>query len=263
MSRLNRWIIAIATLVFGWILSSGGVTYYCILAHARGQNVAMTVTVTGTISVVRAGGGSGKTSNGDGVVWLKATTSGTSGNGRSAERSVPHGQHFKILQEHKKFNPHVLAVPVGAVVDFPNLDPFFHNVFSLFEGKRFDLGLYEAGTSHAVTFDSPGICYIFCNIHPEMSAAVVVVDSPWYAMSNQAGQFSIPNVPPGSYLLYVWHERGKPEKPGDFPREVTITPGNASLPIIRLVDAGDLFANHKNKYGRDYDHDKSLSPVYK
>jgi plastocyanin len=242
--RLNRSAIALATLVCGWILS------------AQAQDM----TVTGTISVVRANVSSGKTSSGNGVVWLKPVTSGT---GRSADRSTPRGRHFRIVQQHKRFDPHVLAVPVGSIVDFPNLDPFFHNVFSLFEGKRFDLGLYEAGTSHAVTFDSPGICYIFCNIHPEMSAAVVVVDSPWYATSNQAGQFSIPNVPPGSYLLYVWHERGKPERPDDFPREVAITPGSASLPAIRLIDAGDLFANHKNKYGRDYDHDKSLSPVYK
>ena len=244
MSRLNRCVVAIASLVCGWI------------PCAQAQDV----TVTGTVAVVRAGGGSGKTSSGNGVVWLKATTPGT---GRTADRSAPHGQQFRILQHHKTFDPHVLAVPVGSIIDFPNLDPFFHNVFSLFDGKRFDLGLYEAGASHAVTFDSPGICYIFCNIHPEMSAAVAVVDSPWYATSNQAGQFSIPHVPPGSYLLYVWHERGKPEKPGDFPREVSIAPGSASLPTIHLVDAGDLFANHKNKYGRDYDHDKSPSPVYK
>jgi plastocyanin len=214
---------------------------------------AQTVTVTGTISVIRDNGGAGKVSNGNGVVWLKSTTAAI----------PPAGGRFKILQQHKKFEPHVLAVPVRSVVDFPNLDPFFHNVFSLFEGKRFDLGLYEAGSSHAVTFDAPGVCYIFCNIHPEMSAAVVVVDTPYYAVTNAAGQFSIPNVPPGSYRLNVWHERGKPERPDEFPREVTVTQNNPSIPAIRLRDAGDLLANHKNKYGRDYDHDKSPTPVYK
>jgi plastocyanin len=242
MSRSNFCIIAITVLVCGWILSVQ----------------AQTVTVTGTISVVRGDGGTNKLSNGNGVVWLKSTAPG----GRSVDHRAPR-THFKIVQQHKKFDPHVLAVPVGSVIDFPNLDPFFHNVFSLFDGKRFDLGLYEAGTSHAVTFDSPGVCYIFCNIHPEMSAAVVVVDSPYYAMTNQAGQFSISNVSPGPYLLYVWHERGKPEKSDVFPREVLITAETASLRPIRLVDAGDLFANHKNKYGRDYDRDKSPSPVYK
>src|SRR5256885_1226058 len=193
------------------------------------------------------------------AVWLTSLDpSAERAASTTAAKFVP-----KLVQRNKVFEPHMLVIHVGTVVQFPNKDPFFHNVFSLFDGKRFDLGLYEAGTSHTVTFDSPGICYIFCNIHPEMSAAVVVVDSPWYATSNQPGQFSIPHVPPGSYLLYVWHERGKPEKPGDFPREVSIAPGSASLPTIHLVDAGDLFANHKNKYGRDYDHDKSPSPVYK
>jgi hypothetical protein len=114
-----------------------------------------------------------------------------------------------------------------------------------------------------VTFDTPGVCYVFCNIHPEMSAVVVVVDSPYYATSNPAGQFSIPNVPPGDYVFYVWHERGKTGKPNDYPRPVTISPGSASLGTIRLVDAGDRLVNHKNKYGRDYDYDKRGAPIYK
>ena len=170
---------------------------------------------------------------------------------------------FKIVQQHKRFDPHVLAVPAGSVVDFPNLDPFFHNVFSMFDGKRFDLGLYEAGASHSVTFDRPGVVYIFCNIHPEMSAVVVVTDTPYYAISDKAGKFSIANVPPGRYLLTVWHERGKPEVASDFPRQVTITQENASLPPIRLIDSGQLVAPHKNKYGHDYDTPKSTSPTYK
>ena len=73
-------------------------------------------------------------------------------------------QGLRLVQEHKSFHPRLLVVEVGASVEFPNHDPFFHNVFSLFEGKRFDLGLYEAGTSHIVHFDRPGVSYIFCNI---------------------------------------------------------------------------------------------------
>ena len=220
---------------------------------------AQTVTVTGTVSLARGSGAStGKFDNSNAVIWLKPAAGPANRHSGEPSSSRP---RFKILQQHKRFEPHVLAIPVGSVVDFPNLDPFFHNVFSLFNGKRFDLGLYEAGASHSVTFDSPGICYVFCNIHPEMSAAVVVVDSPHYATSNQAGEFSIPNVPPGSYLVSVWHERGKPERPEDYPREVMISSSNASLRTIRLVDAGELLANHKNKYGRDYD--KSVTPIYK
>jgi plastocyanin len=217
------------------------------------------VTVTGTVSIVAGSAAkSGKLDSSNAVVWLKPVAGSAARRTSSSPRP-----HFKILQQHKKFEPHISAIPVGSIVDFPNLDPFFHNVFSMFDGKRFDLGLYEAGASHAVTFDSPGIVYIFCNIHPEMSGAIVVVDSPYFTVSNQAGAFSIPNVPAGAYLLSVWHERGKPENPNEYPREVTVSIDKTSLAQIRLVDAGELLANHKNKYGHDYDHEKSPGPVYK
>ena len=213
------------------------------------------VTVTGSVTIARnTGKVVGTIDSSNAVVWLK-TVSDTN---RPAAAAHP---HFKIIQEHKKFTPHILAVPAGSVVDFPNLDPFFHNVFSMFDGKRFDLGLYEAGASHHVTFDTAGIVYIFCNIHPEMSAAVVVIDTPYYAITNKTGQFSIRNLPPGRYLINVWHERGKPEKADEYPRSIAISPETASLPAIRLVDAGELLANHKNKYGKDYDHDSP--PAYK
>lgn len=218
---------------------------------------AQAVTVAGAVSVLRkTDAGTGKPDSSGAVIWLKPVGDTTDGQS-SAARS-----RFKIVQQHKRFDPHILPVPAGSVVDFPNLDPFFHNVFSMFDGKRFDLGLYEAGASHSVTFDRAGIVYIFCNIHPEMSAVVVVTDTPYYATSDKAGQFSIPHVPPGRYLVTVWHERGKTEVTGNFPRQVTITQENASLPMIRLIDSGQLVAPHKNKYGHDYDQ-KSPSPIYK
>ena len=240
MRRSTRWVLLLAFLICGAILT----------VHAEN------VTVMGSVSVMRDSKQTGKVSAANAVIWLKSTLPVN----RRADSPRP---RFKILQQHKRFEPHVIVVPAGSVIDFPNLDPFFHNVFSMFDGKRFDLGLYEAGTSHAVTFDTPGVCYIFCNIHPEMSAAVVVVDSPYYAISNQAGEFSIRNFPTGAYLLNVWHERGKPTPSESFPRLVTITAGNPSLDVIRLIDAGEILANHKNKYGRDYDSDKSQSPIYK
>src|SRR5262249_14406855 len=115
---------------------------------------------------------------------------------------------------------------------------------------------------HGVNFDRAGICYIFCNIHPEMSAAVVVVDTPYYAVSNHAGEFTIRNVPEGRYQLQVWHERAKPESSAKFPREVSLTTANRSLECIRLVDTGQFVAPHKNKYGLDYEKSGG-SPVYK
>ncbi|HVH86206.1 MAG TPA: hypothetical protein VM912_05740, partial [Terriglobales bacterium] len=90
--------------------------------------------------------------------------------------------HAALVQKNKSFSPHLLVVPPGSLVDFPNRDPFFHNVFSLFEGKRFDLGLYESGASRSVRFDRTGVSYIFCNIHPQMNAIVISLDTPYYAI---------------------------------------------------------------------------------
>jgi len=167
------------------------------------------------------------------------------------------------VQRNKRFEPRMLVAPVGAVIDFPNLDPFFHNVFSLFDGKRFDLGLYEAGSSRSVPFNTAGVCYIFCNIHPDMSAVVVVVDTPYYAVSNAAGDFIVPNVPPGRYTLSVWHERDKPEHPEAFPREVLISGSSTSLGAIRLIESDAMIAPHKNKYGHDYTPPPTPNPLYK
>ena len=205
--------------------------------------------VAGRVSLVPSGGGkpANAAASANAVVWLKPAAAG-SREFRSSARTT-----FKIIQKRRKFEPRVLAIPVGAAVDFPNLDPFFHNVFSLYDGKRFDLGLYEAGSTHQVHFDRPGVSYIFCNIHPEMSAVVVAVDSPYFAMTNRAGEYSIPNVPPGRYLLYVFHERGKPDSKDEFPRPVDVTSGESEVRLIRLIDSGQLTPPHRNKYGRDYD----------
>src|SRR5579884_1899870 len=138
------------------------------------------------------------------VVWL--TPLPASGNTRveSVSSELPH--HFEMMQAHKRFVPHLLVVPVGSVVDFPNKDPFFHNVFSLFDGKRFDLGLYEAGGSRAIKFDRVGVSFLFCNIHPQMSGVVLTIATPYYGTSNDAGLVEIENVPAGKYRLEIWTE---------------------------------------------------------
>jgi hypothetical protein len=137
-------------------------------------------------------------------------------------------------------------------VEFPNHDPFFHNVFSLFEGKRFDLGLYEAGTTRLVHFDRVGISYIFCNIHPEMNAVVVALKTPYYGISNAAGKISIPHVPAGRYTTQVWAEAAGIQTLKTLARTITVTEQDQSLGVIRVVADGPP-APHKNKYGRDYD----------
>lgn len=189
------------------------------------------------------------------VVWL--TPVGAPGEPPHQESS----QIPKLVQRNKSFHPSLLVIPVGGKVEFPNHDPFFHNVFSLFEGKRFDLGLYESGTTRFVQFDKPGVSFIFCSIHAEMSAVVIAVATPYYAISDSRGDLSIPNVPPGRYELQVFHTSVAPDELRALSREVTITPGATSLGTFTLPES-DLTLAHKNKYGRDYDRPEPDSPAY-
>jgi plastocyanin len=103
--------------------------------------------------------------------------------------------HYRIIQYHKMFEPRLLVIPAGGIVEFPNRDPWLHNVFSVSRSRRFDLGLYEAGVQKAVTFDRAGVSYLFGNIHPEMMAIVLTVDSAYFGVSDKTGHISIGNVP--------------------------------------------------------------------
>jgi len=185
------------------------------------------------------------------VVWLEAA-------GAVAPRPVRPRQ--RMLQRGKRFLPHVLAVERGTEVDFPNDDPFFHNVFSLYNGKRFDLGLYASGESRPVLFNRPGVAYIFCNIHPQMSAVVIALETPFYAVSDASGGVVFNDVPEGRYQLSVWHERTKSEELSMQSRLVTIAPGRSDLGVIRLSEEGYLPKPHPNKHGQEYDHERNKSP---
>jgi len=167
----------------------------------------------------------------------------------------------RLTQHHKSFDPHILVVPVGAVVQFPNRDPFFHNVFSLFEGKRFDLGLYEAGSNRNVTFDRPGISYIFCNIHAEMSAVVIALETPYFGISNRKGEIVIPEVPVGRYVMKTWYETAPPDTLEAMSREVNVTENSSTLGVLQVSDRSNTTA-HKNKYGMDYEPPAPDSPAY-
>jgi plastocyanin len=167
----------------------------------------------------------------------------------------------QLVQKNKSFQPSLLVIPVGGKVEFPNHDPFFHNVFSLFEGKRFDLGLYESGTTRFVQFDKPGVSFIFCNIHAQMSAVVIALATPYYAVSDSRGNLSIPNVPPGRYEVQVFHTTVAPDALRAMNREITVAPGATSLGTFALAES-DLALAHKNKYGRDYDRPEPDSPAY-
>lgn len=221
---------------------------------------AQEVTVTANVALMNSGKTSGKKKAADAgnvVVWLTPV-------GSSALQDAPlrpSSPRPRLVQKNKSFEPHVVAVTVGSVVEFPNKDPFFHNVFSLFEGKRFDLGLYEAGSTRDVVFDKPGISYIFCNIHAEMSAVVVAVETPYYGISNRRGQVTIPNVPAGRYTLRLWYEAATPEVLKSLTREVTVAESAPTLGLLRLPAVAEPQA-HKNMYGRDYPPPSPDSPTY-
>jgi len=226
-----------------------------LIAHTA--LMAQSLTVTGRVTLLAPASQGRHADNSNAVVYLTPLQGIT---GPPAVRNGSASRRFQLVQKNKRFTPHILVVPVGAVVEFPNHDPFFHNVFSLFEGKRFDLGLYEAGATRTITFTKPGVSYIFCNIHPEMSAVIIVTKSPYYALSDTAGKVTISDVPAGRYQLNIWHERCLPEALRSLSREVDLFPGSTSLGELRLPESGDLLSNHKNLYGRDYDPAASSYP---
>ncbi len=230
--------------------------------HAQATSQETTTTVRGRVEVIGAEG-KAKTRRGaipGTVVWLTPMT-GAGGDVPGLPASSP--ANPRLVQRNKSFDPHILVVPVGSMVEFPNRDPFFHNVFSLFEGKRFDLGLYEAGTSRMVRFDRLGISYIFCNIHPQMSAVVITMATPLYAISNRDGLLSLAGVPYGRYMLHVWSEGMGPENAQPLTREITIAENASSLGVIRVPEATGQRMAHKNKYGREYDEPTPDNSIYK
>jgi plastocyanin len=171
------------------------------------------------------------------VVWLQPQ-----------ENVRVHPDSVEITMSDKTFEPHVVVVPVGSVVSFPNHDPFNHNVFSRSDAGPFDLGRYDRGESASTTFRRPGIIQVYCNIHAHMSAVVVVRDSPYFAQPLGDGTFSIPAVPPGEYTLFAWHERAK-----EFtPRHVVVGTGGMGDIAIELDAREYEFVQHLNKFGQPY-----------
>ena len=174
-------------------------------------------------------------------------------------RSALPATRVVMRQEHETFIPHVLAVTKGSTVEFPNADPFFHNVFSLHDGVRFDLGLYEHGNSKIVRFSKPGASFIFCNIHPEMSAVIMVMNSPYYAATDAKGAFSIADVPSGEYQLPIWHERAMENQLKSLSRRLTVGISPVSVESLKIDQTAGAAEHHKNKFGMDYE----AQPPYK
>lgn len=182
------------------------------------------------------------------VVWLSPVNV-------SVELPSVQPGRFKLIQKNRMFSPHLLVIPVGSTVAFPNADPFFHNVFSLFNGKRFDLGLYEAGSSKEVVFSREGVSYIFCNIHPEMSAVVVSLSTLFHAIPDPSGKFVFHDVQPGEYELRIWIE-GTPQTILDkLSRRVHLGTGESVNLTLDASAAPRTPRDHLNKFGKPYDRD--------
>ena len=111
-----------------------------------------------------------------------------------------------VQQLDRRFMPDLVVVPVGSTVSFPNMDPIFHNIYSLSKPKTFDLGSYDKGETRKVMFPKPGIVDVYCHLHPNMAATIVVTPNRWYARPDRSGQFRISDVPPGQYTIVAWHK---------------------------------------------------------
>jgi plastocyanin len=133
---------------------------------------------------------------------------------------VPAPMRAVLDQKNESFVPHVVAVTIGSVVEFPNRDRIYHNVFSLSKAKRFDLGRYPYGHSRSVRFDRPGVVRVFCEIHSYMSAWILVFSHRYFATTDGEGRYRIDGIPPGSYRLAVWNDGAVRAR-----RELLITPG--------------------------------------
>jgi plastocyanin len=176
------------------------------------------------------------------VLWLEPT---------NGERPGVRPRSATMVQRDKTFSPHVLAIPVGSTVEFPNFDPIYHNAFSNYHGQVFDVGLYPPGSTRTVRFRREGIVRVFCNIHPTMSAVIAVLGTPWFAVSEQDGTYRIPDVPAGEYTLKIFHERATAATLELVERRVIVS-ADTAVPDIAISEAGYIPLPHKNKYGRDY-----------
>ncbi len=180
------------------------------------------------------------------VVWLEPAGSSTV--------PQPTSKAAVMLQKGKQFVPHILAIPVGGSVLFPNVDPIFHNAFSNFAGQPFDTGLYPPGATEKIRFSRAGIVHVFCNIHSTMSAVIVVLKTPYFTVTGPDGRFDI-SAPPGDYELHVWHERATQQTLRSLVRKVDVSSADAdggTEPKIAISESGFIEVPHKNKYGLDY-----------
>ena len=155
---------------------------------------------------------------------------------------------LQIQQIDRRFSPDLVVTPVGSTVSFPNMDPIFHNIYSLSKPKTFDLGSYDKGETRRVVFPKPGVVEIYCHLHPNMAATVVVTPNSWYACPDAGGQYRIPSVPPGQYTLVAWHKSA-----GFFRKPIVVESGHGAAVdfLIPLDVQTKQDAQAKRDFGQD------------
>jgi plastocyanin len=192
-------------------------------------------TVSGRVTLVKNGAPQPDSSNT--VVWIEGA--------QHAGATTPVQATMK--SEKKRFTPRAVVVSRRGIVNFPNMDAIYHNVFSVSGGNRFDLGLYRAGASKEKMFEEPGLVRVYCNIHPTMVGFVMVVDSDFSAVTPGDGSFRFEGVPAGSYTLKVWHEEA-----GEKSVTISVRSQSSTDVPVQLDVSGFTGQAHKNKYGKDY-----------
>jgi len=206
----------------------------CVGLVAVGEAAA--VTVTGQVTFVTKRGQRPVVN--ETLVWLEPVTARSSRQPAAAT---------EVLTRNKTLLPHVLAVPAGSTVSFPNEDPISHNLFSLSPGNSFDLGLYRKGAGKSQKFDAPGIVNVYCNVHPNMSAVIHVMPTPYYGFADASGRYSL-DVPVGRYRLVAWNEQG-----GTTESMIDVRENGVSGSVTLTIDSRKFRAvQHKNKQGRPY-----------
>ena len=207
-----------------------------LMAARLGAPAANGADLKGAVRLTLPGGRT--TPAADAVVWVAGALPA------AARASV---QPPAVTSKDKRFDPHVLVVTRGATVSFPNVDRIFHNAFSRTPGSEFDLGLYRRGASRTFTFRRPGLVHLYCNIHAEMAASVMVLEpEDAFAVTGADGAFSLAGLPAGAQVVHVWSEKG-----GE--KEVRVEAGADPAPLDVLLDASTYEPlPHKNKFGKDY-----------
>src|SRR6266852_78246 len=200
-------------------LSAGNVSGKVSFVTKRGQNPVVTET----------------------LVWLEPVSGRT-------PKAVP--GKFQMVTRRKMLAPHVLAIAVGSTVEFPNDDPISHNLFSLSSNNSFDLGLYRRGAGKAQRFDTPGLVNVYCNVHPNMSAVIQVMSTPYYGFADQSGNYALANVPAGRYRLIAWNEQG-----GQIESAIEVTTaGTVTGNVALMLDSRNFrLTQHLNKVGKPYE----------